>query len=38
MKAPEMPPMEVKNDMTIAINGGTRMLVVTPEIGKVMFK
>ncbi len=37
-KAPEMPPMDVKNDMTIAINGGKRMLVVTPDIGNVKFK
>ena len=32
-----MPPMEVKKEMTIETRGGSRMLVVTPETGKVMF-
>ncbi len=30
--------MDVKNDMTIAISGGKRMLVVTPDIENVKFK
>jgi hypothetical protein len=28
---------EVKNEITIDIKGGSRRLVVTPDIGKVMF-
>jgi len=30
--------MEVKNEMIREINGGSRILVVTPDMGKVMFK
>jgi hypothetical protein len=30
--------MEVKKEMTIDIKGGSRRLVVTPDIGKVMFR
>jgi hypothetical protein len=36
--APDMPPMEVKNEITREIRGGSRTLVVTPDMGKVMFK
>lgn len=36
-KAPEIPPMEVKNEIIIAIKGGNRRLVVTPDIGNVIF-
>jgi hypothetical protein len=30
--------MEVKNEMTREINGGSRILVVTPDMGKVIVK
>jgi len=30
--------MEVKNEMTREINGGRSRLVVTPDMGKVMFR
>ena len=33
-----MPAIEVKNEINIAISGGNRMLVFTPETGNSIFK
>jgi hypothetical protein len=35
-KAPDMPPMEVKKEITSPTNGGTHIAVSTPETGKVI--
>jgi len=35
-KAPDMPPIEVKKEITIPTRGGTQIAVSTPETGKVI--
>jgi hypothetical protein len=35
-KAPDIPPMEVKKEITIPTRGGIQIDISTPEIGKVM--
>jgi hypothetical protein len=35
-KAPDMPPMEVKKEITSPTSGGTHKAVSTPETGKVI--
>ena len=37
-KAPDTPPIDVKNEITIAISGGNRILVFTPETGNSIFR